>query len=113
MEELVNTFNTLQITPKVSDAFKSELNFICSTVIKYFLEHSIIYTDVLDILCHCGNDLAYDISDDFDSDKYWFKLFGKSYIFTTITQSVNIQTIAQFNDINKIYIKIKELYEID
>ena len=112
MENLIEEFSTVKITPKVSDSFKSELDFICYTVINHFLEHFIIYTDVLDILCHCGNDLAYDISDDFDADKDWFKLYGKTYIYNLITSNIELRDMKQYNDINNIYLKIRELYEI-
>lgn len=112
IENLANLFEKASIQPPVSHAFLEELNYICNSVISYYQVYHQIYTDVLEILCHCGHDLAYDVSDTFEQDCEWLRNYGKAYIYTYITSRINIIYVHDFNNIDSLINRIKDVYGI-
>ena len=112
IENLANLFQQTNIHQTVSDAFLTEINYICNSVIRYYQQHHKIYTDVLEILCHCGHDLAYDVSDTFDEDCRWFGNYGKPYVYNYIITRVQIQNLEEYMAINDLINKIKDIYNI-
>ena len=110
IEQLTNLFQETTIQPKVSSPFINEINYICNYVISYYQQYNKIYTDVLEILCHCGHDLAYDVSDTFDDDCKWFGNYGKAYVYNYILTRVQIQNLAEYICINDLIDKIKDVY---
>jgi hypothetical protein len=112
IENLTNLFQQTNIQPTVSDAFLTEINYICNSVISYYQQYHKIYTDVLEILCHCGHDLAYDVSDTFDEDCKWFGNYGKAYVYNYILTRVQIQNLEDYMNVNDLINKIKDIYNI-
>lgn len=112
IENLTNLFQKTTIESTVSHAFLTEINYICDSVISYYQQCGQIYTDVLEILCHCGHDLAYDVSDTFDEDCKWFGNYGKAYVYNYILTRVQIQNLEEFMTINDLINKIKDIYNI-
>lgn len=112
IEQLTNMFQEATIQPKVSSPFINEINYICNSVINYYMHHRKIYTDVLDILCHCGHDLAYDVSDTFHEDCVWFESYGKAYVYNYILTHIQIQNLEEYIAINDLINKIKDVYNI-
>ena len=112
IENLTNLFQKTTIQPTVSNAFLTEINYICNSVISYYQQYGKIYTDVLDILCHCGHDLAYDVSDTFDEDCKWFGNYGKVYVYNYILTRVQIRNEEEYMNISYLIHKIKDIYNI-
>ena len=112
IENLTNLFQNATINVYVSQAFMNEINYICNSVISYYKQYGKIYTDVLDILCHCGHDLAYDVSDTFHEDCKWFASYGKAYVYNYILTRVQIQNLEEYMSINDLINKIKDVYNI-
>lgn len=113
IEILTNLFEKTTIQPLVSPVFLTELNYICNFVISYYQQYNKIYMDVLEILCHCGHDLAYDVSDTFDEDCKWFGTYGKAYVYNYILTRIQIQNLDEFLAINNLISKIKDIYNIE
>lgn len=109
--ELIEQFERVSISPKISGVFLNEINYVCETIIQIYINHNYIYEDVLDILSHCGNNLACNYSDSFEEDIKWLNQYGKVYIFNYITSKLNLSP-ENFNKIHNIFNKVKELYEI-
>jgi hypothetical protein len=112
MEELVEMLESSSITFNPTEVFRNEINYICSYIISYYQQYNIIYTDILQLLCHWGHDLAYDLSDDFEKDKKWFKLYGQSYIGEIITSNITLKTLEDYQNLIIVYNNIKNIYEI-
>ena len=112
IDNLANLFQQTTIQARVSHAFITEINFICNNVINHYKQYNIIYTDVLDILCHCGHDLAYDVSDTFDEDCKWFGSYGKTYVYNYILTRIQIGGFEEYNAINELINRIKDIYSI-
>jgi len=112
IENLANLFEKASIQPPVSHAFLAELNYICNSVISYYQVYHQIYTDVLEILCHCGHDLAYDVSDTFDEDCKWFVNYGKAYVYNYILVRIQLQKLEDYMAINDLINKIKDIYNM-
>ena len=110
IENLATLFQQTSIRIIVSDAFITEINYICDSVISYYQRYHKIYTDVLDILCHCGHDLAYDTSDTFDEDCKWFGNYGKAYVYNYLLTRVQIQNLEEYLTINHLIDNIKTVY---
>ena len=111
-DDLLNLFQRITIKPTASEAFLTEINHICNSVISYYQQYHQIYTNVLEILCHCGHDLAYDVSDTFDDDCKWFEKYGKAYVYNYILTRVQIQNLEEYMAINDLIDKIKDIYNI-
>lgn len=109
--ELIQEFEKVSISPKISPVFLNEINYICETIISIYSVHNYIYEDVLDILSHCGNNLACNYSDTFEEDIKWLQQYGKVYFFNYITSKINLSQ-DDFNKIHDIFNKVKDLYEI-
>lgn len=112
IENLTNLFQKTTIQPNVSVAFLTEINYICNSVISYYQQYGRIYTDVLNILCHCGYDLAYDVSETFDEDCKWFENYGEAYVYNYILTRVQIQNLEEYVTVNELINKIKDIYNI-
>ena len=112
MDSLIVGLQNVQVAPKVSEVFRNEIDYICNSVIEYYRLNNKIYLDVLDILCHCGHDLAYDVSDTFEQDCEWLRNYGKAYIYTYITSRINIRYVHDFNNIDSLINRIKDVYGI-
>lgn len=112
IESLTSMFEQTSVNHKVSEAFVTEINYICNSVISYYNQYSQVYTDVLDILCHCGHDLAYDVSDTFDQDCQWFGVYGKRYVYNYILSRLKIKNLEEYMAINELIEKIKDIYNI-
>lgn len=112
MEGLIESFEQITVTRPVSTSFINEINYICDFTINHYINCNILYTDVLDILGHCGHDLAYDVSDTFEADCHWFLLYGKAYIFNYITTRIQLTTLEEFNSINELITNYRDIYNI-
>ena len=112
IENLTNLFEQTTIQPAVSHEFLQEINYICNSVISYYQQYNKIYTDVLEILCHCGHDLAYDVSDTFEKDCKWFVNYGKAYVYNYILTRVQIQNLEEYIAVNDLINKIKDIYNM-
>lgn len=112
IDNLTDLFHDATLQSRVSESFLNEINYICTSVINYYQQHCEIYTDVLDILCHCGYDLAYDMSPTFHEDCKWFASYGKVYIYNYIVTRTQIRTLEEYMKINELIIKIKDIYNI-
>lgn len=112
IENLAALLQQTTIQPTVSNTFLTEINYICNSVISYYQQYNKIYTDALDILCHCGHDLAYDVSDTFEKDCKWFENYGKVYVYNYILTRIQIKNLEEYNYINCLINNIKDMYNI-
>ena len=111
METLIEQFENSSIGAQASFVFLQEINYICDSVINYYHVHNFIYTDVLDILCHCGHDLAYDVSSTFEQDCEWFKNHGKNYVYNYVVSKIHFK-VDDVPKMNELITKIYEVYNI-
>ena len=112
MEDLIQSFDQISVTHPVSSSFINEINYICDFTINHYSHYKKLCTDVLDILGHCGHDLAYDMSDNFEADCHWFLLYGKAYIFNYITTRIELTSLEEFNNINDLITNYRYIYNI-
>jgi|AntAceMinimDraft_6_1070360.scaffolds.fasta_scaffold60899_1 hypothetical protein len=101
-----------ELTFKVSNIFINEIIYICDFVVLYYEINEIIFTDILDILCHDGYELGSNVTDNFENDGLWFKSNGINYIFTYITSKIQLTEQSKIDDIYTLISGIILLYQI-
>ena len=101
-----------KLTLKVSNIFINEIIYICDFVVLYYIINEIIFTDILDILCHDGYELGSNVTDNFENDCLWFKSNGINYIFTYITSKIHLTEQTKIDDIYTLISGIIFLYQI-
>jgi len=101
-----------KLTLKVSNIFINEIIYICDFVVLYYIINEIIFTDILDILCHDGYELGSNVTDNFENDCLWFKSNGINYIFTYITSKIQLTEQSKIDDIYTLISGIILLYQI-
>lgn len=112
IDSLIYSLENTTISINVSDNFMKEINYICNSVINYYKNQKIIYTDILDILSHLGHELAYDVCETFETDCKWFSQYGKVYVYNYILTRIQIETYQDYIDIETLINTIKDVYNI-
>jgi hypothetical protein len=108
MENITQQFDSMNFGERPSPIFFDELQYIISTVVNIYNTDKYIYTDVLDILAHKGQDVCDNGDESLEKDEQWFNKYGRFYVYNTICSYID----CSIEDITQIFILIDNIKTI-